>query len=310
VQDATNHVLASTRSVVAEFKPDAVVIAVAPKARGKRETVSQELDKARQQFADGKYRQAVRTLWVVESNARADPDQAQGLLDLASAIRKAADERRVTRDCDLLIGYARTALERLSRQADDPARDALAIVRHCRVLGGHGLAPRAGETWDLLLLDTELLLHSALGGRCSIDYAAISALEVGGPGATRSGGGFFGGGLGAQGAAEGMLVAAALNLLTTRSRIDTVICLQTDAAELFLHHGETPPDALRMQLSPVFTKLRQLASARSADSDLSAGQASDRHVIDRLDKLAGLLERGLITDDEFARLKSDLLDQP
>jgi hypothetical protein len=86
--------------------------------------VSQELDKARQQFADGKDRQAVRTLWVVESYARSDPNQARGLLDLASAIRSAADARRVTDDCDLLIGYARTALERLSRQADDPARGA------------------------------------------------------------------------------------------------------------------------------------------------------------------------------------------
>jgi hypothetical protein len=37
------------------------------------------------------------------------------------------------------------------------------------------------------------------------------------------------------------------------------------------------------------------ASARSTPL------GSDHHVIDRLDKLAGLLERGLITDDELAR---------
>jgi hypothetical protein len=54
-----------------------------------------------------------------------------------------------------------------------------------------------------------------------------------------------------------MLIASALNMLTTRRRIDTVISLQTSSAELFLHNSQEAPDSMRIRLSPVFNILPQ-----------------------------------------------------
>ena len=69
---------------------------------------------------------------------------------------------------------------------------------------------------------------------------------------------------------------------------------------MFLHHDELTPAALRMGLSPVFTRLRE-------GSQAAQPVGSQENVVDRLHKLADLLDRGLLTDDEFARLKSELL---
>jgi hypothetical protein len=178
--------------------------------------------------------------------------------------------------------------------------DAVAIVTGCRVLGGHGLAPQVGQSWTLIFKVDELLLARDESDQ-TVAYSDIVAIEIGGPGAQRRGGSFFGGGFGVAGAAEGMLVASALNLLTTRTTVDTVVCLKTRSAELFLHTSSQTPDGLRMQLSPVFTILRQQEAAASA------GQASSGDAVDRLTKLAGLLEKDLITREEFDRLKADLM---
>ena len=40
-----------------------------------------------------------------------------------------------------------------------------------------------------------------------------------------------------------------------------------------------------------------------------AASSGEDHVVDRLHKLAGLLDRGLIDEGEFARLKADLMSQ-
>jgi hypothetical protein len=141
----------------------------------------------------------------------------------------------------------------------------------------------------------------------AVPYPEISAFEIGGPGARRSGGGFAGGGFGVAGAAEGMLIAAALNMMTTHTKIDTVICLQTSDAELFLHNGNEPPDALRMRLSPIFNILRKQASSSHAPPAELNAPAAHGAVVDRLTQLGQLLDRGLITEDEFKQLKAELL---
>jgi hypothetical protein len=60
----------------------------------------------------------------------------------------------------------------------------------------------------------------------TVPFRDVTAIEVGGTGARRTGGGFAGGGFGPEDAAEGMLVALALNMLSTRTKIDTVTCIQ------------------------------------------------------------------------------------
>jgi hypothetical protein len=180
--------------------------------------------------------------------------------------------------------------------------DAIAVITNCRVLGGHGLPPQPRETWEFVFLEDGLLMRAPGKYNVTVPYSDVTTIEIGGPGERKSGGGFFGGGFGLAGAAEGILVATALNLLTTKTSIRTVICLQTSNAELFAHNGDLTPDALRMQLSPVFTLLRQ----RTAASATAPGEELT-NTVDRLSKLAELLDRGLIDDAEFRRLKSELL---
>jgi hypothetical protein len=181
--------------------------------------------------------------------------------------------------------------------------DDLAIVEvfGSRVLGGHGLRPTAGSVIDVAFSRTDLTLYDGRTALDTIRYRDVSALEIGGPGEVRSGGGFVGGGFGVAGVAGGMLLASALNMLTTTTRISTVLCLQTANAELFLHNAQATPDTLRMQLSAVFSILRQQQSPPPVSQD------SPDDKLARLTQLAELLDKGLVTDDEFAGLKAEIL---
>ena len=262
--------------------------------------MAKHLDKAREYAAAGQNKKAVDSLWMAENGAQADLEEARGLLELASSLRSKTDGR-LKGDCDELVGCANEFIARLnSIPMEVLAADALAVVAGCKVLGGHGLPVQAADSLTLIFKNDELVL---VRGEpvAEVPYADIAALEIGGPGAQRHGGGFIGGGFGVAGAAEGMLIGAALNLLTTRTTVSTVVCLKTRSAELFLHTSNQTPDVLRMRLSPVFTILRQL------EVDQGAAQADGGNAVDRLAKLAELLEKDLITREEFDKMKADLL---
>jgi hypothetical protein len=265
--------------------------------------VSIELEKAKAQIAAAQYKQAVSTLWEAERWAQGDLTEARGLLEVATALRDKADGR-LKADCDYFIKWAERCIQKESaRPLVALAANAMAVVGGCNVLGGHGLPPQVGQSWNLIFSQGRLHLVRGLV-IADVPYAEIVALEIGGPAAQRRGGGFFAGGFGVTGAAEGMLVAAALNLLTTTATttVSTVVCLMTSSAELFLHTSSETPDDLRMRLSPVFTVLRQQETAQATSQSNGGGSP-----VERLAKLASLLEKDLISRAEFDRLKADLL---
>lgn len=185
----------------------------------------------------------------------------------------------------------------------------LATVGSCLVLGGHGLRVRNGQSLDLVFGPDQLELQDRANGRiCArIHYAQISALEIGGPGEQTSGGGFIGGGFGLEGMVEGMLIATALNLLTTRSTVTTVVCLRIPDGELFMQTSSATPDALRIRLSPVFTRLRQIEAANTRRLT-SAAQSGPIDIADQLSRLADLRQRGMLTDQEYTAAKQKVLE--
>jgi hypothetical protein len=274
--------------------------------------MSTMLDKARQQFEAGKYKAAVASLWDVEHEVRGgdDIEGAQALLDLASALREQT-AGRLRADCDALSGYAHKALAQGAKRGADLRVGALAVLPDCLLIGGSGFdIERPGEgTWNVIFRDDQVLLHqevhsvSGASQTLRVEWEGLS-IDIGGAGAMRKGGRFIGGGFGIVGAAAGMLTASALNAMTSSTSIDTVIHLQAASGELFLHYGQQTPEVLRRTLSPVFTKLRQ-----GQPSGSSRGDASAAGVVDQLHKLAGLLDRGLLTPEEFAQLKADLLSE-
>ena len=89
--------------------------------------------------------------------------------------------------------------------------------------------------------------------------------------------------------------------------------------ELFVVDSQTEPDVLRMRLSPALWAIREAREAAGrpgaggapAPGDApAAGAGGAASVVDQLAKLAGLLESGLLTREEFDRLKGGLLEGP
>jgi hypothetical protein len=267
--------------------------------------VSDKLDEARQLFAAQQYKQALDVLWDVHGQARTDLEDARGVLRLASAIREATSGRQNTR-CLVLTHWAQKAADRLENDLDDVGTDHIAMLESCRVLGGDGLPPEVGQYWDLIFNPDRLFILDGSHRNLCVPYDEVVALEIGGPGERREGGGFIGGGFGLEGAVVGMLVATGLNLLTSRKKTDTVVCLKTTTAELFLHTQDITPDDLRMRLSGVFNVLRRQQASRTGSAQPRSA-LGDIDAVERLAKLAGLLEAKLITRDEFDKLKADLL---
>jgi hypothetical protein len=259
--------------------------------------MSQELDAARRCVTDGRYKKAISALWFVEGKARSDIHEARGLLEVASGISQSS-EGRVRKDAELLVGYARTALERLE-QEEAVYGDAVAMARGCHYLGGHGYPLQERNLYDVVFSEDGLrVVQHRRDAVVVVAYSEIASVDVSGAGEKTRGGGFMGGGFGLTGAVEGMAIAAVLNSLTTQTSMDTVLRVQTHIGEMFFHSDSLAPEALRMSLSAAFTKLRQ--------KDAS-GTPSSGDVLEKLAKLADLLERGAITREEFDKLKSDLL---
>lgn len=174
-------------------------------------------------------------------------------------------------------------------------------------LGGY--APEAElavrDCYDLRFLADRIAVFpfQGLDAVAQIPYRDVEVVDIGGPGLVRSGGGFAGGGFGVTGAVEGMAIATVLNVLTTQTTIKTVVRIQAAGCELFLLCTTTEPDALRISLSRALGTIRQAQAGAAADPDDRPAAS----VIDQLGRLAAMLESGLLTRDEFDRLKAALI---
>lgn len=138
---------------------------------------------------------------------------------------------------------------------DDPDRE---VVLSAQVLGGYGYPVRPGEPIALLCGPEQIEIRTADGKTIldAIAYGEVCELQVTGPGTVTKGGGFIGGGFGVRGAAEGMLIGGVLNALTTKTDVLTFVHIETEAGELFMHYDRLDPLPLRIELSPVFVRVR------------------------------------------------------
>jgi len=163
----------------------------------------------------------------------------------------------------------------------------------CTVLGGSGYALSVGTKVTVGFGHSFFTLHilQTDGRTEETSYPEVVSIAITGPGRVTTGGGFLGGGFGVTGALEGMALAGVLNALTTHSEVHTILEIITDRGELFLHYGEMEPGALRIALSPVFTRLRELDPIWLAD---------------REQRLAALRDRGVLNAEQFERLTHQL----
>jgi hypothetical protein len=201
----------------------------------------------------------------------------------------------------------KTAFKR--RMTPTPLSDARRQVRRENVLadlgfavllGGYGfgrLTPGARVLLDFTTkglrarsMDTHEVLLESL-------YKDARTMEFSGPGRVEKGGGFFGGGFGLKGAAEGMVVASVLNAVTRRAEIQSMIRWEAEAMEAFFFTSVATPAELRIKLSGVL--------ARIAPNSKIRDQSSDK--LSKIERLASLFREGLLSEDEFSALKRDIV---
>lgn len=178
----------------------------------------------------------------------------------------------------------------------------------CVLLGGYGYTDGAtpGTRVDLHFTNWGIWMTNAREFaplvRCA--YETVSALELGG-GAVRKGGGHVGGGFGVLGAAEGMAIAGLLNTLTTSTKVQTTIRVESEAAEVFLFTDIATPKQLTMRLAQARGRIR--GAAVTPATAAAAGPPAHLDVTDRLLRLGEMLDKGQLTADEFAQAKARLL---
>jgi hypothetical protein len=199
---------------------------------------------------------------------------------------------------------ARAAEAGLSAEIADLDARSIACLSDVPYLGGYGAeaAISAGDHCDVRFLEDRLVVvpHRKATVLAEIPYGDVEALEVGGPGLIQS---MSPGQQAAMVAAFG-LVGGLVAYGSTK--IKTAIRVQAARCELFFLHARTEPDALRIELSPGFGAIRdaQATRAQLAEPTNTKRPASP---VEELTKLAGMLDRGLLTREEFDHLKSRLL---
>jgi putative oligomerization/nucleic acid binding protein len=190
----------------------------------------------------------------------------------------------------------------------------VATLREVAYLGGYipetVIAP--GNLLDVRFLEDRLAVSAPHRADVLIEvpYGQVEHVQIGGPGLVRSGGGFRGGGFGVTGAIEGMAIAAVLNGLTTRTSIKTVVRIQGTGCELFLLHTKITPDLLRIEMSRALGAIRSAQATQTSDAVQQETRPESYSPVEELTKLADLLEKGLLTREEFDQMKARLLGRP
>lgn len=168
------------------------------------------------------------------------------------------------------------------------------VLKDCTVLGAAGFPFQPGEN-IVVVFQGETVSCSRHGQMAQFSLIEVADLSVTGPGSVVTGGGFIGGGFGVDGALTGMAIAGVLNALTTQKTVQTFLALTTNFGELHLHYRSMEPAALRIFLSDVYVRLRQLNTQ---------WRKQRQAVID------GQLASGAITEEEAATFQARLLAPP
>ncbi|CAB4614786.1 unannotated protein [freshwater metagenome] len=134
----------------------------------------------------------------------------------------------------------------------------------------------------------------------SVGLSGIKSFQVSGAGAFQSGGGWFGGGIGFSGAMQGAAMAGIMNVLTTRTHFDCILRIVYENLDLTFQVLDRTPRQLEIDL----TGLKYLVLDHGPEPVSEVGNLEG---VDALIKLSVLLEKKLITREEFDQQKSIFL---
>jgi hypothetical protein len=198
-----------------------------------------------------------------------------------------------------------------SRKVSELDVRALVSLREVAYLGGYvpGSGIAAGQRYDVRFFEDRLVVFECRRAEvlAEVPYSQVEDVEIGGPGLIRTGGGFTGSGQGVIGAAEGIAIAAVLNALTTRTSVKTIVRIQGNDCELFLLHTRLTPEQLRIQMSHPLGAIRSVKATKGTEESQHGVLMNSASPVEELSKLADMLERGLLTREEFELMKATLL---
>jgi len=128
--------------------------------------------------------------------------------------------------------------------------------------------------------------------------SSLVDVNIGGPGTVTSGGGFSGGGFGVEGFLKGAAFALVMNLLTSRTKTQSIIYLSFANSELIMFNSQFDPEVLRVKLSRLVLH-KSSASTKSRGVELS--------IADQISALTVLRDNNSLTEEEFVAAKRKLL---
>jgi hypothetical protein len=192
---------------------------------------------------------------------------------------------------------------RLRRRTESIERHAtagnpLGRIRRVVYAGGHGAPLERGARYDVTFFERALSFSQRDAQVAYLSYEEIEGIDVSGPGAYRDGRRFVGGGFGLAGAAEGMLIAVALNALIGTTTIESILRVKGPRTELFVVTDAATPRQLTIELSPISALLARAERAAPATA-----------FADELERLARLHEQGALTEGEFEAAKRKVISE-
>jgi hypothetical protein len=132
----------------------------------------------------------------------------------------------------------------------------------------------------------------------------VVGFEAGGPGAVKTNAGVIGGGFGLEGAVEGMLIAAALNKLSTKTTVTTTANLETRSVTYKFVTNLYLPQQIGQMLAPI-NKL--IYDMNHAARNKAPGTESGNSPLEQLEQLAKLHQSGILSDEEYESTKARIL---
>jgi hypothetical protein len=194
--------------------------------------------------------------------------------------------------------------------------------------GGSSDSPLVGgKYYDLRFLGDRFMvcLPRSASAVVELPYPDVEAVEVSGSDRGGSSGEPIAVTLGAAlaGALVGLIVYGLLGLIfgamicgliaavavAASTKTKTILRLRSQDAEFFFQSTDKAADAIRIALSGSLTAIERARAARLYGSDEPADRASDS-IPDQLGKLASLLADGVLSPEEFERLKAKVIAQP
>jgi hypothetical protein len=182
--------------------------------------------------------------------------------------------------------------------------DSVACLWEVIFLGGTMAAAELakGKAYDLRFLADRLLVCPAgwPDPAMTLPYAEVDAIDIGGPGQVKRW---------SAGQAVGLTLAFGLPGAiagAASTKIQTIIRIEAAGCEMFFLSGQKVADDLRIELSAPLKAVRDARLAHLPGTD-GPPSAPPESIPDQLARLADMVEKGLLTREEFDLLKAKLI---